>query len=308
MQFSQVCSKCRKEHPQLGGIPKLQHFPGRRELTCTLEIPFLKELPASVRITDSRTARGTKHWCKSKILCNSWRQNAVRGMLLVGIEIPEAKTRRCSAGALSVADYTQLFRQNSNQYSSLSVFSYSYLPTLQSISSSSGILNIKPNSNFIQSDGVLNCHTISCYAIPQHTIHTAYTYTHQSFRSLLTDHKYVPPHVYVWTVTCCYSKVPAEKESAHRLCNESARGKALEELAACHSTAEHTNEPSAHHSKLGRIQLLAAETLPAACSSITQTVVGYCQILPQPFQRTCCVSLRPAQSGFEICLPRGPCL
>lgn len=110
-------------------------------------------------------------------------------------------------------------------------------------------------------------------------MHTAYTYTHQSFRSLLTDHKYVPPHVYVWTVTCCYSKLPAEKESAHRLCNESARGKALEELAACHSTAEHTNEPSAHHSKLGRIQLLAAETLPTACSSITQTVVGYCQNL-----------------------------
>lgn len=71
MQFSQVSSKCRKEHPLLGGIPKLQHFPGRRELTCTLEIPFLKELPASVRITDSRTAPGTKHSCKSKILCNS---------------------------------------------------------------------------------------------------------------------------------------------------------------------------------------------------------------------------------------------
>jgi len=59
-------------------------------------------------------------------------------------------------------------------------FLWSYLPTMQSISSSLGILKTQPNISFIQRDVILNCNTISCYTIQQHTLYTVYTYIHTS--------------------------------------------------------------------------------------------------------------------------------
>lgn len=58
---------------------------------------------------------------------------------------------------------------------------------------------------------------------------------------------------------------------------------------ACHSTAEHINQPSVHYNKLNRIHLLHAEMLPTACPLIKQ-LLDIAKALPHPFQRICYIS------------------